>query len=210
MTQAIFKVGLFLLSLTLGISTLALWLGRQSEPLTVNSAQFGLNTCQLPCWAGITPGVTRFDDAARLLKDNVPSIDRQLLMSGSQINFWVRENQEEFSGMVYSGLVFYDQGNVGDVRLNINLPIWYLIDTLGKPECTWSRPASANGANLMVIYWKRQGISIGAVLLTASQKALSPGTKAGAIFINLDTEACTIQDTRPWPGFVRPWRYASG
>jgi hypothetical protein len=201
------KVTLPLLLLSGLLTSGGLWMARQRPALTLDTRLSGLEVCDLPCWAGITPGMTDFDDAPSLIQTSLPLMNSPMLISGSQINFTANVASDIDDSVLYAGQLYYQEGRVGDVRLNVNLPLWYLLDALGQPACVWGRiPASMSSA-LLVIYWEQEGISTGAVVLASQAHGLQPDLTVGALFMNLDTGACYSGETRPWVGFARPWFY---
>jgi hypothetical protein len=161
---------------------------------------FGFDVCALPCWAGITPGQTSFDKAFDLLVRHVPTLNTRVLMSGTQIIFsaYVPEYAD--------GFIYYSQGEVGNIRLSVQLPLIQLIERLGTPSCFFYGEGSYDTLGSLTVYWELDGVLI-AGLVTPGDGDVQPTTSIDAVAFNPDEPACNHEETLPWLGFAPRWRY---
>src|SRR5690606_25812707 len=162
---------------------------------------FGFAACALPCWAGITPGETSFDKAFDLLVQHVPSLNTQVLMSGAQIPF-----SANLADQYASGFLYYNQGEVGNIRLSVQLPLIQLIERLGTPSCYFSGESSYDGLGSLTIYWELDGVLI-AGLISQGTEDVQPTTPVDGVAFSPDESACDLAETHPWLGFAPRWRY---
>jgi hypothetical protein len=162
---------------------------------------FGFDACALPCWAGITPGQTSFDKAFALLVQHVPTLNTQVLMSGSQIPF-----SASLPDQYASGFIYYSQGEVGNIRLSVQLPFVQLIERLGTPSCFFYAEGPYGTLGSLTVYWELDGVLI-AGLVPPGNADVQPTTSIDAVAFNPDEPACFQEDTLPWLGFAPRWRY---
>lgn len=163
---------------------------------------FGFGACALPCYAGITPGVTPFDAIQPLLMENVPRLDRRMIGSGSALNFWATIPSQQLSG-----LIRYESGLVGEIQLNVVLPLTALITELGTPDCILLSASGEPGHNT-VIFWERGVVSIGAVL-ERNQRRININGDARALWLRIAVPGdCSLRGALPWQGFAPLWTYA--
>ncbi len=161
--------------------------------------RFGFTACDLPCFAGITPGRTPFDTVSTLLVRHVPAVDPRMIAGGMSINFYARAQGQQFGGVAR-----YDQGRVGELRLNISVPVAPLIDQLGAPACVLS---SADAEARIVIFWKQGAITAAAVLGSA-QAALDLRGNVLALWLSAGgPDPCALRGAVPWRGFAPLWAY---
>lgn len=161
----------------------------------------GFDACTLPCWAGIMPGETSFDEAYDLLMQHVSVLDTRLLMSGSQINF-----SASLADQYANGLLFYSQGQVGNIRLNVQLPLIQFIERLGAPYCFVYSQGPYGTSGSVTVYWESDGVLI-AALVPPSGADVQPTTTIQALALNPNEHACEQEETLPWLGFAPRWRY---
>ncbi|MFN8448196.1 MAG: hypothetical protein U0521_06310 [Anaerolineae bacterium] len=163
---------------------------------------FGFNVCKLPCFAGITPGVTPFDDIYRLLVSNVPLLDRRMIASGSALNFWARLPSQQFGG-----LIRYDARLVGEMRFNVILPVASVLEELGTPDCILPN-TQGDPARMTVIFWERGNVSIGAVL-SPNWHTIDLNADSLALWLRVATPGdCSLRGALPWQGFAPLWAYS--
>jgi hypothetical protein len=164
--------------------------------------QFGFAYCALPCFAGITPGETPYHQASRLLRQHIPVMENRMFNTGTSINFWALTNRAELSGTA-----LYELGMVGELRLNVPLPLDHLLTQLGAPDCILLTPPD-NPRRAPVIFWIRENISIGAVLRT-DLNLLTLSGRAPALWLRSgDPNECEVRGAVPWRGFAPAWNYA--
>jgi len=163
--------------------------------------KFGFAACDLPCYAGIMPGQTSFDQVTALLTRHIAVIDPLMIDGGASINFWGWIASQQLSG-----LIRYNQGQVGEIRLDLLLPVGELIEHLGAPDCILSGAGSDAQADT-VIFWERQGVSIGAVLAPDPQ-AINLSANALALWLrDVQPEDCALRGAIRWQGFAPLWDY---
>lgn len=161
---------------------------------------FGFLTCPLPCYAGITPGETAFNDTAALLTRHVPALDPRTIASGTSLNFFARVPSQQLGGLVR----YQRGGQVGEVRLNAVLPIERLFAQMGAPDCILT---AAGAENSTIIFWERGAISVAAVLGT-DQDALRMGASSFALWLRVAAPPdCALRGARAWHGFAPLWVY---
>ena len=164
--------------------------------------QFGFTTCELPCFAGITPGQTPFDNVPGLLIRHVQSVDPRMIAGGASINFWAQSNNQQLGG-----LVRYADGLVGEMRFNVVLPLAEIINELGTPNCLLPN-TSSNVKSVMVIFWEREQVSIAAVL-NPDAHGINPNADTFALWLNaVQANDCSRVGAVPWHGFAPLWDYA--
>jgi hypothetical protein len=162
---------------------------------------FGFDACTLPCWAGITPGQTNFEKAFELLRQHVPTLNTQVLVSHSQIPF-----AASLSNQYASGFINYSRGQVGNIRLSIQFPLIQLIERLGAPTCFFYGEGPSDTFGSVTVYWEIDGVLIAALVPPGSED-VEPSTVIQAIALNPDEPMCLEDETLPWLGFAPRWRY---
>lgn len=162
--------------------------------------RFGFTACGLPCFAGITPRYTPFDTVSTLLSRHVPVIDPRMISGGASINFYA-----SWHGQQMNGVARYDQGQVGELRLNVALPLAPVLEQLGAPDCLLS---NHNPANLLVVlFWQREGISVAAVLDQTAPTQDVNGRLLALWLSAVEPNDCARQGAVPWHGFAPLWSY---
>jgi len=162
---------------------------------------FGFAVCDLPCFAGITPGQTDFDSVPRLLMHHVQSIDPRMIAGGSSINFWAQSKTQQLGGLIH-----YDGGRVGEMRFTVILPLEQIITELGTPDCLLPNTGSDQN-RVTVIFWERQQVSIAAVL-APDPSALNLNANTLALWLNaVQANDCSRSGAIPWRGFAPMWDY---
>lgn len=173
----------------------------QARPTFTDYEAFGFGQCSLPCYAGLKPGSTPFDQASSLILANVPKIDMRMYISGSALNFWSYGVDTRLSG-----LISYRNGMVGNIQLSGHLPFRWLIDQLGTPTCVMTTPSSDPSA-LNYLLWYRGGAVIGAATTADSSIAKIEGGIIQLWVSNADETNCTDSSAIRWLGFAPTWRY---
>ncbi|MCC6801575.1 MAG: hypothetical protein IT319_01725 [Anaerolineae bacterium] len=199
---ALFRLLARLLPLILALcAVMPVFSGRRVDVSSAWQA-FGFGACILPCYAGITPGVTPFDGIYPLLVENVPQLDRHMIASGSALNFWATIPSQRLTG-----LIRYERGLVGEIRLNAVLPLAAVITELGTPDCillsTGGEPERST-----VIFWERGEVSIAAVL-ERNQSLININGDARALWLRIAVPGdCSLRGALPWRGFAPLWTYS--
>ena len=195
-------------------------LPKQSFPLSESLVQFGFAACDLPCWAGITPGLTPFADVPTLYEHNISTPFRRIdSYDISHQLFATSASREYFSGLARTSPLRQIQlvERVLEIELETPLPMWYLIATLGDPTCvsierltptmilmryTWSSPEYAAEAALYVFddfRWGMEQMTIDVQIYVPSfYEAISQGRVQGT---------CESVSNGHWLGFAPLRRY---
>jgi len=94
--------------------------------------------CVAPCWQGIRPAVTRYQEAVALLEanPNIVSIDtRQTLVAESRQYAWyIYWTWDDHSGEPMTGSLMIQENIVQIIRINEQIPFGQLWSILGTPE----------------------------------------------------------------------------
>jgi hypothetical protein len=160
---------------------------------------FGFATCELPCWAGITPGETAFTDAFDLLLKHVPTLNTRVLVGNVQINFSATSPEQ-----IANGLIFEQGGLVETIQINFQLPVIELIRHLGIPHCV---VYSGGTLKVITMHWESESALIsGLILMNDPQLRLK--TPVTALTIHAGEPVCDADQAAPWIGFAASWRYA--
>src|SRR5690348_10209752 len=91
----------WLLPILTGLILAARTLGQSRADSLPDWSAFGFDACNLPCWAGIMPGDTAFDQAATQLQASLPALDAGMLISNSQIDFSASAPDQRIRGQLY-------------------------------------------------------------------------------------------------------------
>jgi hypothetical protein len=171
------------------------------RPLAPDEAweALGFGVCDLPCFAGVVPGRTGFQVAPETLRMQVPLIGRRMFYNNAVLNFWASSQNYELAG--WAG---YDRGTVGELRLTVPLPLDYLIDQLGTPDCVMPRipPTERSG-----VYWVREGVSIVA-LLSLGQHNFNLHTRSTGLWLRaFRPDDCGESGAVAWRGFTPTAEY---
>jgi len=176
-------------------------LGPHRPPRDAGLADAGFAACKLPCWAGVVPGVTPFAEANRLLSSHLPPYRIPTFLTTSTLSF-----ETINSAPAVSGVLFYEQTRVGAVHLATPVPLWYLLETLGTPDCVW---VSQGGAQALIsIFWERSLPSTGAYFPFAERAAWELDMPARFLQMS-STSSCATPGALPWRGFAPAWRYGT-
>lgn len=160
---------------------------------------FGFTICDLPCFAGITPGRTPFQQTPTLLRKYIPLIQNHMFNSGLAVHFWASTPAYDLAGSTT-----HAYGVVDEIRLNSPVPLDHLIAELGMPDCILLGIGTTSHRS--TIFWVRRQISIGAVL---QGESLDLSARVPALWMYLaDPTECARGDTIRWRGFAPLWNYA--
>ncbi|MFQ3567623.1 MAG: hypothetical protein SNJ59_11550 [Aggregatilineales bacterium] len=163
----------------------------------------GFDACELPCWAGIVPGTTPFDDAFDRLVAYVPALDSRVLLGSSQINFTA-----SLDDRYLTGLIFYNRGRVGSLRMNLVVPVSELFDRAGPPDCVIYLSMLNMPYIAAALFWERDGLLIGS-LLDSQADRIAPSARTQLFWISAVDSACDRPEAVEWRGFAPRWRYRS-
>ena len=163
---------------------------------------FGFSACELPCWAGIMPGQTPFNQAYELLVQNVPALQSRVLVAGTEISFAAGSEAQ----YVY-GTLFYRQGNVAGLRINVQFPLSQFVAALGLPDCVVYAPAASATSGSLTFYWDKDGVLIAGLILPGAD-AIHLTSPVQVLVLNAGTQVCDQPGMNSWIGFAPRWRYA--
>ncbi len=165
----------------------------------------GVDICELPCWAGITPGVTSFEAVQGVLEANVGGLHR-MVASGSQIHFTAIDD----AGAV-GGVVTYTDGKVRGLNLDgVTESVGVLINALGQPDCAWASSVYTYLDPLpFILYWEREGSFITVLVPLFATERLTPRQRSQVLTVNYSESAiCEDRALTPWRGFAPPQFYS--
>jgi hypothetical protein len=173
---------------------------RSSSDYTSHWLKFGFETCALPCYAGMSPGLTRIADAPTLIEHNVGGLVGLVLPSGSYIDYSALNEDRSLSGFVQSQF-----GTISHIQLSTTIEFSVLIEQLGVPDCIsvdWYNP------RIRWFVWEQAGSSIVATLShTNPVRSLGGLMQTDHISIRGSTHLCNSPQTMNWRGFAPAWRY---
>ena len=173
-------------------------LGGRSLAADVSWQQFGFSACALPCFVGITPGKTPFNEIPDLLHRSIPLIGNRMFYNITAVNFWASIPPAQLAGWARN-----DQGIVSEMRLTSMLPFDHLLAQLGTPDCVLSGAQRAT-----VVFWIRGSISVGAVL-EVDQRDFSPNNRISALWLrDPQPDDCEATGALAWHGFAFVSDYA--
>jgi len=91
--------------------------------------------------------------------------------------------------------------------LEIALPVWMLIDILGKPTCVRTVRLLNSTKDSLTVYWEGTTHSIVSVLLIDETERWTPGAPTRYMFITAFNNECALLDAPTWQGFTPLWHY---
>ena len=197
-THALVKV----LALCVALCAVVLVFGARQMSAHEAWTSFGFDACELPCYAGITPGRSGFGSSASTLMRQVPAIDPRMISTGTSLSFWARMPSQQLSGIIR-----YEQGGgVGEIRLNAKLPVEQVIAQLGTPDCILGK-TTESPEQMTVIFWERGVVSIGAVL-DSQGSTLNLSANVLALWLRaVNPPDCSLRGALAWRGFAPLWAY---
>jgi hypothetical protein len=181
------------------ISAIVPMIGKRLSSLDSGVEEIGFTACELPCWAGITPGLTPFADAGELMAEHLPAFSIPSFLTTSTLSFQTITSEPDLAGALY-----YDNSRVSEVHLEVALPIGYLFDSLGTPNCVWTSPGNMQA--VMAVYWEDEDLSTAAYLIFDG--SMTWEMEMPTRFLQMSTTlTCDTQGIVPWMGFAPAWRY---
>jgi hypothetical protein len=192
----------WLLPILTGLALAARMLGQSQGASLPDWSALGFDACSLPCWAGIMPGDTPFEQAAAQLQAGLPALDGGMLVSNSQINF-----SATAPGQSIRGELFYRHGRVGYVRLNMVLAAGDFVARLGAPDCLWLNAAPQSRRGMVALYWASGRVSAIVLMDLDDAGSWTPTTEAQGFWLDSYEGICSQAEALPWKGFTPGWRY---
>jgi hypothetical protein len=118
--------------------------------------------CRLPCWWGITPGETTWEEARTFLETFATQI---LTLSKDVYGVTYNNLPESVSRGAVGATITVDNGTVQSIRSDINFPLSETLETYGQPSEVWIKvdPQSINpeAPFTIVLFYPEQGILAG-------------------------------------------------
>lgn len=175
-----------------------LFIAHSSPPPSIaTDGDPGFSSCHLPCWAGVTPYETAFQDALNTITTNLPGWSLDVQGNNSQFTFYSNHMTSAIGGMIYE-----DRGLVGRIWLDVSFPLWYLIEEFGKPYCVRANHLAPRNEDVVVVYWHLGDMSLAGIVNLEPSDEWFPGVLAEAILVIPSNEQCTLIDAFPWMGFA--------
>jgi hypothetical protein len=191
-------------ALLMAISTLLCLILPIFAPRPLETAEswhyFHFDACELPCFSGITPGKTSFQNAPSLLRRNLAQIGTEIHSTGLSLQFIGSTLTRDFAGFARA-----DQGVVSDMSIVAIVPVDHLIEQLGMPDCILlSDQSDVPGASL---FWVRDSVAINAVL---DQFTLTLRANVKLLYMYaFETDVCAHFNAPLWHGFAPAWKYTN-
>ncbi len=193
MIHLLLNVMIRILLICMLVVSAVLVLQRQPVPDLV---QPGFSACDLPCWAGVVPGETRYVDAEKTITANIDNIRLQFPDFLAEVP---TSQILDARGEVF-GAVFEDRGMVGGVRLDFRVPLWQLLEVVGTPMCLQD---SLMGADMHTysIYWQVDGGYVMGIVLIREAADWRLDQSTASVFIYDGSDPCVGSSAFPWQGF---------
>ncbi len=185
-----------------GIGSILLITHSSPPPSIVISGEPGFSACHLPCWAGITPHETVFKEALRNINASLPGWSLDVQRNNTQITFYGNHGENQIAGVIYEDRTF-----VGRIRLDVAMPVGYLIEELGRPYCVRTNYLSTLNENVVVVYWRLADATVMGIIRLDPLEDWYPGALTETLLVLTSNEECTLIDALPWVGFARLWLY---
>jgi hypothetical protein len=199
MTPVAIRSAVLLAPLLLVFSMVAPLAGQGLPPAASIGAELGFGACKLPCWAGITPGQTPFAQANERMAEHIPPYTIPVFLTTSTLSFETTPGQPLLVGSLY-----YADSRVSEIHLEVGLPLSYLLESLGSPDCVWASPGTS--FTVLALFWEGQGLSTGAYLIFDGRRGWKLNMETR--FLQMSTYlSCDTPGIIPWRGFARAWRY---
>lgn len=168
--RALWRPGLVLFTVCLVASGLAIFVpGRTIVPPAALGA-LGFSACAPPCWAGITVGETVLADVEGQFEAYVNARHKQLDQAAGGVVYWGVTNAADGNlprTMAFSGnlLARTETRHVTYLHLNLGIPVWYLLLTLGQPDGVELHEPFPGVSQLeLVLQWTLPGLRAAAVV----------------------------------------------
>lgn len=193
------RIAVFLAPSLLVFNVIASFAGQHFVSPSPRWDELGFAACNLPCWAGITPGQTPFAEANELIAEYLADVNIHFYLTRAAMTFQAGTGDSAFGGVFY-----YDGSRVTEIHLDMALPVRDLLDKLGTPDCVWAARGSQQIP--LTIYWERNHLSIGAFLNFDGRMAWTPNMRTRSLLMGT-TLPCNTPGMLPWMGFAPAWRY---
>jgi hypothetical protein len=176
-----------------GSGAAALLIGKQQPGAEDVLAHYGFAACELPCWAGITPGVTTSGFIIPLIEKNVPAYEHARFPEWGIVAFQL---ENDMGGNVR----FYEAVNQ-IYLINIEIPLTYLFEHLTLPDCV-----SADESAMLMMWMRGENVII-STFLGSPSRILSGGDASSTGLMIFEAGADFCQTYPDWRGFAPVWFY---
>jgi hypothetical protein len=149
---------------------LALLMPGRGVPRPDASTALGFGACAPPCWAGIIVGQTPLAAVGARFDANISAPRKGIDFTATGAVYWgVTESVglKPYRSAAFSGNLLAQAGasEVTYIHLNLDVPLWYLLLTLGDPAYVEVHQPFPDYDHLeMALYWALPGVSAAATL----------------------------------------------
>lgn len=190
--------------------------GRQVLP-PGQSGALGFETCAPPCWAGIRVGETTLAEAVERFDANVGAQLKQINLADYGAVYWGVLDSASLQPVRTSALSGNFQAKPGETQvsymhLNLGVPLWYLLLTLGDPvDVVLHQPFPDVHRVDMILHWVLPEATASATLSVPTVDDWGFNTPVSSLTFATNTSHVTIgRAQRPyyvvgrttWQGFV--------
>ena len=160
-------------------------------------AGLGFDACPPPCWAGIRIGETALDDVPAAFAAHIRAASKGLTPAANGAVYWGMNDAVPRSAAFSGNLLARSaERYVTYLHLNLDLPFWYLLLTLGEPDQVELHEPFPDVRRLeMVVYWTLPEKRAAAVI--PLQSAADWG------LLTARATSLSVAETGPQPGFGR-------
>jgi hypothetical protein len=170
MARLMVRSALVLMAVCGAAVLLALLVPGRGVPRPGASTALGFGACAPPCWAGIVVGQTPLAAVGARFDANIAAPRKGIDFTATGAVYWgVTESAElkPSRSAAFSGNLLAQAGasEVTYIHLNLDVPLWYLLLTLGDPAYVEVHQPFPDYDHLeMALYWSLPGASAAATL----------------------------------------------
>lgn len=152
----------------------------------------GFALCDVPCWAGIEPGHSRYDDVPAALAAHLP--DTEVSPFQQYMVFHTPDAH-------LVGVLGERDGYVNSIRLNVAQPLWATLLLLGAPRCIQYIDRQIT-PHLVNIIWAIDDVHVlSNVNLSGASTVVATNTLQ--LWVSPPPSPCLVRDNiAPWPGYA--------
>jgi hypothetical protein len=195
--QLLLRISLFISTIT---GLLLLGLRSDQPPTLLRIPDFAI--CDFPCWAGVVPTETLFARAPQILDSYLPTRSLDFNANLTQISFRSTEGIPLISGMIYG-----ERDRVTALRLDVSLPLWTLIEALGKPTCARTARLSGIDRESITVYWETSTHTLLGLIVLENTSHWRPDVPIRYLLIAGVGDECALLNAPRWQGFAHIWYY---
>lgn len=153
--------------------------------------QMGFAACDLPCWAGLEIGVTPRLEVLGLLHYHVAKFEGLSTRLDNSLSLSFADD-----ALLTGGIIYTDGPFVSRIALRGAMPIGYLLEQLGSPDCVQPHPQQPT------VYWDVRGITIGTIATQAPILWLEDANATTQDLLVVAGQTCNGSGVEPWRGFA--------